>query len=85
MVLVAHSYGGLIADIAAAKHPEDIAGVVFVDASEPGAEERFDAILTEAQRAHLDARVRGFPTWIGRRASWRRPKRFRHFHTYRSP
>jgi pimeloyl-ACP methyl ester carboxylesterase len=61
VVLVAHSYGGLIAVIAAAEHPEDIAGVVFVDASEPRAEEQFDAILTEAQRAHHDAVFENFP------------------------
>ena len=61
VVLVAHSYGGLIAVIAAAEHPQDIAGVVFVDASQPDAEERFDAILTEAQRAHHDAAFKNFP------------------------
>ena len=61
VVLVAHSYGGLIAAIAAAKHPEDIAGVVFVDASQPGAEERFYTILTDAQRAYFDARLEDFP------------------------
>ena len=61
VVLVAHSYGGLIADIAAAEHPEDVAGVVFVDASVPGQEERFHAILTDAQRAYWDARVQIAP------------------------
>ena len=60
VVLVAHSYGGLIADIAAAEHPEDIAGVVFVDASHPDQDERMDAILTEAQRANMDAVVKNF-------------------------
>jgi pimeloyl-ACP methyl ester carboxylesterase len=61
VVLVAHSYGGLIAVIAAAEHPEDIAGVVFVDASQPGAEERFYAILTDGQRAYFDGRLKNFP------------------------
>ena len=56
VVLVAHSFGGLIADIAAAEHPEDIAGVVFVDASVPGQEERVHAVLTDAQRAYFDGR-----------------------------
>jgi pimeloyl-ACP methyl ester carboxylesterase len=60
VVLVAHSYGGLIAVIAAAEHPEDIAGVVFVDASHPDQNERMDAILNEAQRAHLDATLKNF-------------------------
>ncbi len=59
IVLVAHSYGGLIADIAAAEHPEDIAGVVYVDASVPGQEERLRAILTDAQRAYLDGLEKG--------------------------
>lgn len=61
VVLVAHSYGGLIAVIAAAQHPEDVAGLLFVDASQPGAEERFDAIFTDAQRAYFDARLDNFP------------------------
>jgi pimeloyl-ACP methyl ester carboxylesterase len=61
VVLVAHSYGGLIADIAAAEHPEDIAGVVFVDASVPGQEERVHAVLTDAQRAYFDGRVHTVP------------------------
>jgi pimeloyl-ACP methyl ester carboxylesterase len=61
VVLVAHSYGGLIAVIAAAEHPEDIAGVVFIDASQPGAEEQFYTILSDAQRAYFDARLDNFP------------------------
>ena len=61
VVLVAHSYGGLIADILAAEHPEDIAGVVFVDASVPGQEERFHAVLTDGQREYWDARVQIVP------------------------
>ena len=61
VMLVAHSYGGLIADIAAAEHPEDIAGVVFVDASLPGQEERFAAIFTPAQRAYFDRRLQMVP------------------------
>jgi pimeloyl-ACP methyl ester carboxylesterase len=54
VVLVAHSYGGLIAVIAAAEHPEDIAGVVLVDASHPEQMERMDAVLNDAQRTHLE-------------------------------
>jgi pimeloyl-ACP methyl ester carboxylesterase len=61
VLLVAHSYGGLIAVIAAAKHPEDIAGVVFVDSSVPDQKQRFDAILTAAQRAHGEAGFKDFP------------------------
>jgi pimeloyl-ACP methyl ester carboxylesterase len=61
VVLVAHSYGGLIAMIAAAEHPEDIAGVVFLDASLPGAEERFYTIFTDAQRDYFDGRLDNFP------------------------
>ena len=61
LVLVAHSYGGLIAVIAASEHPEDVAGVVFVDASQPAAEEQFYTILTDAQRAYFDGRLDNFP------------------------
>lgn len=61
VVLVAHSYGGLISVIAAAKHPEDIAGVVFVDSSAADADERFHAILSAAQRRHFDDVYKNFP------------------------
>jgi len=61
VVLVAHSYGGLIADIAAAEHPEDIAGVVFVDGTSPSVHEQFYAILTDAQRAHFDRQLEMVP------------------------
>ncbi|HEU0237365.1 MAG TPA: alpha/beta hydrolase [Candidatus Limnocylindrales bacterium] len=60
-VLVGHSYGGLIALIAAAEHPEETAGIVLVDASEPGAEETMYAVMTDAQRAYFDGRLADFP------------------------
>jgi pimeloyl-ACP methyl ester carboxylesterase len=85
VVLVAHSYGGLIAAIAAAKNPEDIAGVVFVDASLPGAEERSMPSSPMPSAPILTRGWKTSPTWTGRRASWRPPRRFRHFHPYRSP
>jgi pimeloyl-ACP methyl ester carboxylesterase len=38
-VLVAHSYSGLFANLFARTYPEEVAGVVFVDASHPGQED----------------------------------------------
>ena len=61
VVLVAHSYGGLIALIAAAEHPEETAGVVFVDASQPDAEEEMYDVMTDEQRAYFDGRMVDFP------------------------
>ena len=61
VVLVGHSYGGLIALIAAADHPEETAGVVLVDASQPDAEEAMYEVMTDAQRAHFDGRMADFP------------------------
>jgi pimeloyl-ACP methyl ester carboxylesterase len=60
-VLVAHSYGGLIALIAAAEHPDEVAGVVLVDASQPDAEEQMYAVMTDAQGAYFDGRLVDFP------------------------
>ncbi len=37
-VLVAHSYSGLFANLYARTYPDEVAGVVFVDASHPGQE-----------------------------------------------
>lgn len=61
VVLVGHSYGGLIALIAAAEHPEETAGMVLVDASQPQAEAAMDAVLDDAQRARVEAEFANFP------------------------
>jgi pimeloyl-ACP methyl ester carboxylesterase len=60
-VLVAHSYGGLISVIAAATHPEETAGVVLVDGSQPNAEQAMHEVMTDAQRAYFDGRMASFP------------------------
>lgn len=68
MVLVAHSYGGLISVIAAAEHPEEVAGVVLVDASHPEQETALDVALTHEQRVAIDEEDRrNFPyiDWYG--------------------
>lgn len=61
VVLVAHSYGGLITLVAASEHPEEIAGVVFVDASQPDAEAEMYTVMTDDQRAYFDAERENFP------------------------
>jgi pimeloyl-ACP methyl ester carboxylesterase len=61
VVLVAHSYGGLIADVAAASHPEDVAGVVLVDASHPDQERRMSELFTPEQQSISDAEFADFP------------------------
>jgi pimeloyl-ACP methyl ester carboxylesterase len=61
VVLVAHSYGGLVAVIAAATHPEETAGVVLVDGSQPNAEEAMYEVMTDAQRAYFDSEMDNFP------------------------
>lgn len=49
IILVGHSYGGLVAMIEAAEHPEDVAGLILVDSSHPGQDERMKAVLTASQ------------------------------------
>jgi pimeloyl-ACP methyl ester carboxylesterase len=61
VVLVGHSYGGLIALIAASEHPEETAGVVLVDGSQPDAEAAMYEVMTDAQRAYFDGRMVDFP------------------------
>ena len=60
-VLVAHSYGGLVAVIAGAEHPDDIAGVVLVDGSQPDAEAQMYTVMTDAERAYFDGEKANFP------------------------
>jgi pimeloyl-ACP methyl ester carboxylesterase len=49
-IVVGHSYGGLIAWMAAVEHPEDVAGVVLIDASHPEDLQRLQAVMTDDQR-----------------------------------
>jgi pimeloyl-ACP methyl ester carboxylesterase len=51
VILVGHSYGGLVAMIHAAEHPDDVAGLILVDSSHPAQEERFRSALTEREAA----------------------------------
>ena len=45
VILVGHSYGGLVALMATVTHPEDVAGLVLVDSSHPHQVQRFTAAL----------------------------------------
>jgi pimeloyl-ACP methyl ester carboxylesterase len=60
-VLVAHSYGNLVALVAAAEHPEDVAGLVMVDGSHPTAEAEMYTVMTDAQRESFDGEMANFP------------------------
>jgi pimeloyl-ACP methyl ester carboxylesterase len=61
IVVVAHSYGGLIGLMEAVEHPDDIAGMILIDASHPDQLERWDAILTPEQRQTLREPFADFP------------------------
>jgi pimeloyl-ACP methyl ester carboxylesterase len=61
VVLVGHSYGGLIAWMAAVEHPDDVAGVVLIDASHPDQTERWEAMMNGEQRSTLRASDADFP------------------------
>lgn len=61
VVMVGHSYGGLIAWMAAVEHPDDVAGVVLIDASHPDQTERWEAMMNDEQRRTLRALDADFP------------------------
>jgi pimeloyl-ACP methyl ester carboxylesterase len=50
VLIVGHSYGGLIAVMETIEHPEDVAGLVLIDASHPKDVERLETVLTSDQR-----------------------------------
>ena len=49
VLLVGHSYGGLVALLATVTHPADVAGLILVDASHPQQDERIRAVLNDLQ------------------------------------
>lgn len=59
-VLVGHSLGGRYARMFAAQHPDEVAGLVLVDARH----ETHDQAMTAEQRAQLDAQISG-SGWVG--------------------
>ena len=61
VVMVGHSYGGLIAWMAAVEHPDDVAGVVLIDASHPDQFERWDTVMNDEQMEALLALNADFP------------------------
>jgi pimeloyl-ACP methyl ester carboxylesterase len=60
LIMVGHSYGGLVAWMEAAEHPADVAGVILIDPSHPNDLERIEAILSEGQRELFRAGFSGF-------------------------
>lgn len=61
VVMVGHSYGGLIAWMEAVEHPDDVAGVVLIDASHPDQYTRWDAVMSADQRRQLREGLANFP------------------------
>ncbi len=68
-VLVAHSWGGLLALIEAGRHPEDVAGLVMVDATLPFETELDPPDLADDVRAEMNAFERGLDAYDGYEAS----------------
>jgi pimeloyl-ACP methyl ester carboxylesterase len=54
-VLVGHSFGGMVVRLYASEYPDDVAGMVLVDAGEEGYFLQLGAQLTPAQRAFFEA------------------------------
>lgn len=75
-VLVGHSLGGMIVRLYAATYPEEIAGMVLVDASHEEQNARWEAVLGPEQWADLEQNVLSGPDdepdleWIDRDASF---------------
>jgi len=61
VVMIGHSYGGLIAWMAAVEHPDEVAGVVLIDASHPDQFERWDTVMNDEQMEALLALNADFP------------------------
>ncbi|PKB70809.1 MAG: hypothetical protein BZY87_09845 [SAR202 cluster bacterium Io17-Chloro-G6] len=64
LIFVGHSYGGLIVQLYAAQHPEDVAGVILVDSLHPENLDKAAEILGEQSMAALMLGVRGNPEGV---------------------
>ncbi|MEO6349364.1 MAG: alpha/beta hydrolase [Candidatus Limnocylindrales bacterium] len=53
--LVGHSYGGLLAYFMARSYPDEIDGLLLVDASHPDQRERFETLMTDEERALFES------------------------------
>ena len=60
-VLVGHSFGGLLVRLFAAEYPDEVAGLVLVDAAHEDWWDTLDALLTPDQRVALNAEPEGYP------------------------
>jgi pimeloyl-ACP methyl ester carboxylesterase len=60
VVTVGHSYGGLVAWMEAAEHPDDVAGVVLIEPSHPHDLERLEAVMSDEQQQTFRAGFAGF-------------------------
>jgi pimeloyl-ACP methyl ester carboxylesterase len=60
-LLVGHSFGGLITRLFTALYPDDVAGLVLVDAAHEDWWSTLDGLLTDEQRNALLAEPEGFP------------------------
>ena len=61
VVMVGHSYGGLVAWMEAAEHPDEVAGAILIEASHPHDLERLEAILSDEERETFRSGFSGFP------------------------
>ena len=64
VIVVGHSYGGLIAQLYASQHPDDVAGVILVDSLHPENLVRAAEILEEQNMAALLRGVQGNPEGV---------------------
>jgi len=60
VIMVGHSYGGLVAWTEGAEHPEEVAGIVLIDPSHPHDLDQLQAVLSPEQTTTF---VSAFPTF----------------------
>ena len=61
VIIVGHSYGGMVAWIEAVEHPDEVVGIVLIDGPPPSGSDLLESVLTDGERQRFHDAFVDFP------------------------